>query len=112
MSGGYHLIRFDGSLDVSRYPEFRTAFEAVPPTVPVLVDLTAVESVDSTFLTEMLMARRRHPEAFSILIAPSSQVAKVFDITGLNVKMNVYRDLTAAIQSLGVTDDPDSLTAD
>jgi anti-anti-sigma factor len=112
VSDEYHVIRFEGSLDISRYPEFRTIFAALPSKVPILVDLTAVDNVDSTFLTEMLMARRRHPEPFSVVIAPSGHVAKVFEITGLGAKMSVFLDLAAAIKSLRPTADRDSLRAD
>lgn len=112
VSGEYHLVRFEGSLDISRYPEFRKAFEGVPSGVPVLVDLTAAEDVDSTFLTEMLMAKRRHSTTFSVLIAPAGNIAKVFEITGLDAKMNVYQDLSTAVKSLGVVHDRDRLEAE
>jgi anti-anti-sigma factor len=98
----YHLIRFAGSLDVSRYPEFRQAFEAVPQSIPVLVDLTEVDIVDSTFLSEMLLLKRRHHGKLVTLIPPRSQVARLFEIANLGERLQVHSDLSAAVNALGV----------
>lgn len=103
MASPYHLVRFEGLLDVSRYPEFRTAFEAVPPAVPVLVDLTPVESVDSTFLTELMLFKRRHGAKVIAAIKPVGHVARIFDIANLSAKLEVRFDLASAVESL----DPD-----
>jgi anti-anti-sigma regulatory factor len=100
MSASFHIIRFEGFLDISRYPEFRTAFEEAARSVPVLLDLASADSADSTFLAEMLMARRRHQAPFSVLIAPGGNMAKLFEIAGLGEKMRVFTDLTAAVESL------------
>jgi anti-anti-sigma regulatory factor len=104
----YHLIRFEGLLDISRYPEFRSAFEAVPRAVPVLVDLSAVESVDSTFLTEMLLLKRRHDAKLAVLIPSAGHVARVFEIAHIGAKMDVHADLSAAIAALNVGIKPET----
>jgi len=101
MEAAYHLVRFEGYLDISRYPEFRAAFEGVPHAVPVLVDLTLVKSVDSTFLTETLLLKRRHTAKMAILIAPAGHVARIFEIADIGAKMDVYSDLSAAVAALG-----------
>jgi anti-anti-sigma regulatory factor len=100
VSASYHLIRFDGELDISRYPEFRRVFEDVPAAVPVLVDLSGVRSVDSVFLSEMLLAKRRHGVRFAVLIVGGSNLAKLFGIAGLDAKMDVFTDRAAALQVL------------
>jgi anti-anti-sigma regulatory factor len=97
----YHLIRFDGLLDVSRYPEFRSAFLETPQGVPVLIDFSLVESVDSTVLSEMLLFKRRHEGKLVTLIAPHGHVARLFEIANLGAKLNVHTDLSAAIAALG-----------
>jgi anti-anti-sigma factor len=96
----YNIIRFEGSVDVSRYPEFRKAFEDAPRGVPLLVDLTAMESADSTFLSEMLLAKRRHGAPFAVLIAPDGHVSRLFEITNLGERMDVYADLATATEAL------------
>ena len=108
MAPAYHLIRFEGFLDISRYPEFRSAFETVPHAVPVLVDLTPVESLDSTFLTEMLLLKRRHRAKLAVLIPPAGNVARIFEIVDIGAKMDVHVDLSAAIASLGVSSKPET----
>lgn len=98
----YHLVRFAGYLDISRYPEFRAAFEAVPTGIPVLIDLTGVAGVDSTFLSEMVLLKRRHAGSFATLISPGGHVARVFEIANVGEKLSAYTDLAAALHALGV----------
>jgi anti-anti-sigma regulatory factor len=99
----YHLVRFAGHLDVSRYPEFRSAFIDVPHGVPTLIDLTLVESVDSTFLSEMLLFKRRHEGNLATLIQPTGHVARLFEIANIGEKLSVYSDLSAAVGALGLS---------
>lgn len=112
MSAGYYLVRFEGFLDVSRYPEFRGAFESLPRSIAVLVDLTDAEGADSVFLSEMLMARRRHGAPFAVLIPPAGSITRLFALTGLDAKMDVYMDLSSAVASLGVIKERERLEAD
>lgn len=103
MSASYHLLRFDGYLDIGRYPEIRKAFEDVPPTVPVLVDLQDAVGVDSVFLSELLLFMRRHrPQPAAVLILPKGNLAKVFDIANIGAKMKVFSDLPSAVGALGL----------
>jgi len=106
MSANYHVVRFEGILDISRYPEFRKIFEELPLATPVLVDLTAIEAADSIFLSEMMLARRRQTAPFAILIAPLGRIARVFGITGLDRREYVFSDLTEAVASLNL--DPET----
>jgi anti-anti-sigma regulatory factor len=103
VSASYHLLRLDGYLDIGRYPEIRKAFEDAPASVPVLVDLQDAVGVDSVFLSELLLFIRRHrPQPAAVLILPSGNLAKVFDIANIGEKMHVYSDLGAALAALGV----------
>jgi anti-anti-sigma regulatory factor len=96
----YHIIRFDGFLDVSRYPEFRAAFLESPHGVPVLVDLSLVDSVDSTFLSEMLLFKRRHDGKLATLIGSNGNLARLFEIANLGAKLSVHTDLSSAASAL------------
>src|ERR1700736_6096353 len=105
MSASYHLIRFEGYLDIGRYPEIRETFEQAPKDVPVLVDLLDAVGVDSIFLSEMLMfKRRRRPDPVAVVIPPGGHLAKLFGIASIGEKMQVFVSLTAAIESLGLED--------
>ena len=98
----YHLIRFEGYLDIARYPEYRDAFMAAPVGMPVLVDLTAVTGVDSTVLSEILLFRRRHRGRVVVLIAPLGKVAQVFQLASIGERVQVFSDLSDAIGALAV----------
>lgn len=96
----YHLVHFAGHLDISRYPEFRSAFEAVPQGLPVLIDLTEVEGADSTFLSELVMLERRHDGALVTLIPADSALARLFAITNLGERLHICSNLAAARDAL------------
>ena len=107
MNATYHLIRFEGVVDISRYPEFREEFFAVPKSVPVLVDLSRVDSLDSTFLTELLLMKRRHAGRVVILIAPFGHVARIVDIMDIAKRLDVHVELASAVAALGFAADGD-----
>ncbi|HEV3087378.1 MAG TPA: hypothetical protein VGX96_09165 [Candidatus Elarobacter sp.] len=103
MSASYHLIRFEGYLDIGRYPEIRETFEQAPKDVPVLVDLLDAVGVDSVFLSEMLLfKRRRRPSPVAVVIAPGGHLAKLFGIASVGEKMDVFTNLSSAISALGL----------
>lgn len=109
MSSSYHLIRLEGYLDIGRYPEIRSAFEDAPANVPVLVDLLDAVGVDSVFLSEMLLFKRRHrPYAVAVVIPPGGHLAKLFGIASVGEKMNVFTNLSQAIHSLGLEEDAEN----
>ena len=101
-SDRYRIIAFDGGLDVSRYPDFRFAFQKVADDVPLVVDLTAVEHVDSTFLSELLMLRRRRESPMVVVVEPRSNVARIMEIVEFSAKMTVVHDVPAALAACGV----------
>jgi anti-anti-sigma regulatory factor len=102
LKASYHVLRLDGYLDIGRYPEIRSAFEAVPPDVAVLVDLQEATGVDSVFLSELLLfRRRRRPFPVAAVIAPKGQLAKIFGIANIGEKLSVFDDLASAVASLG-----------
>lgn len=105
VSTTYHLLRLAGYLDIGRYPEFREAFESVPPHVPILVDLQDAVGVDSVFLSELLLfKRRRRPSPVAVVISPAGRLAKVFEIANIGTKLNVFDDVSAAVGALGLVE--------
>ena len=91
-----------GHADISRYPEFRAAFTTVPRGLPVIVDLREATGVDSTFLSEMLLFRRRHDAPVAVVVPAKTDIAKIFAIAGMDAKMNVYPTRVQALQALGI----------
>jgi len=107
----YHAIRFGGTLDVGRLNEFKVTFDVVPPSMPTLVDLTRVEAVDSVFLSELLLFRRRHRAKVAVVIPDHGNLTRVFALADMGRKVNVHTDLAGALADLGVgetrqTDEP------
>jgi anti-anti-sigma regulatory factor len=98
----YRTISFRGHVDISRYPEFRRAFTDVAPAIPLLVDLRDTTGVDSTFLSELLLLRRRHGAPVAVVVAPQSHVAKIFDTAGIGAKLGVYTTAAEALAAIGV----------
>jgi anti-anti-sigma regulatory factor len=95
----FHPIRLDGYLDIGRYPEFRAAFERVPE-LPVLVDLSGATGVDSVFLSELLLLKRRHALPVAIVLPADPRVARIFSITGIGAKMGVFERPEDALSAL------------
>lgn len=96
------VLRFTGYLDIGRYPEFRAAFERLPPELPVLVDLRDATGVDSTFISELLLfRRRRRPHRVVVVLRRDTDVARTFALAGVAGKLDVYADLDAAYEALG-----------
>src|SRR3982074_396066 len=96
----HRTISFRGHVDISRYPEFRRAFTDVAPGIPLLVDLRETTGLDSTFLSELLLLKRRHGARVVIVIAPRSQVAKMFSIAGIDTKLDVYMSTEEALAAI------------
>ena len=94
------MIRLQGVLDISRYPEFREAFQQVPRDDAVLVDLREANGVDSIFLSELVLFRRRHQLGVAVLVQPGSNLARVFEIARMGEKLDVYDVLDKALTAL------------
>jgi len=96
----HYVIRFGGTLDIGRLDEFKVAFDVTPPNARVLVDLTRVEAVDSVFLAELLLFRRRHAAKVAVVIPRAGHVARIFSIANIGTKVNVHNELDAALRDL------------
>jgi anti-anti-sigma regulatory factor len=94
-------MRFHGVLDISRYPEFREAFQDSPRDAGVLVDLREVTAVDSIFLSELVLFRRRHQFGVAVLVQADGDLAKLFRIARLGDKLEIYDALGEAVAALG-----------
>jgi anti-anti-sigma factor len=101
-------IRLEGDLDVSRYPEIRSAFiDEVGTAGPVLVDLSAATLVDSTFLSELLLLARRLRERqrpFAVLITHPT-VARTFGLANVTERFAIHHDRDLALRSLSRRED-------
>ena len=99
----FHPIRLDGYLDIARYPEFRAAFECVPADLPILIDISAATGVDSVFLSELLLLKRRHGLPVAIVMPADPRVARIFAIAGIGEKLGVFERPEEARSALSST---------
>jgi anti-anti-sigma regulatory factor len=100
-SEALRTLHFSGVLDISRYPEFREAFQEAPRDDGVLVDLRETSGVDSIFLSELVLFRRRHQLGVAVVVQPGSNVAFLFDVARMREKLDVYDSVDAALTALG-----------
>lgn len=86
--GSRALVAVRGEIDLATQAEFRAVLSdlVVSGQIDLAIDLSGVEFIDSTGLGALIGARRRvHAFNGSLkLLSPSSQVMKVFTVTGLN----------------------------
>lgn len=80
-------VAFSGALDIYRVPEVEGALPPVWSAERVVLDFSAVTSVDSTVLTVLLRYRRRFEEAghsaLDIVVITNANVKRAFEISGL-----------------------------
>jgi anti-anti-sigma factor len=101
--GDVKQLRFAGDIDIARYPEIHGQFEAALAELePVLVDLSEVDRVDSTFLSELLVfARRREAIGREVgVLITTANLGRIFAITNLDYRMRVYHDRAVAEREL------------
>jgi anti-anti-sigma factor len=105
-TGTFMIVRtleFTGDIDVARYPEIHERFtSAIEDPQPVLVDLTAVDRVDSTFLSELLVFVRRRESAGRVVavLLGTPNLGRIFAVTNLEYRMRVYYERAVAEREL------------
>ena len=95
------ILTLAGVMDISRYPAFRETFENVHPGEPVVLDLAQVESVDSTFLMELMLLVRRIKDTPLAVVIANDQVIRILAITDLTNRIAIYPTLAEARAALG-----------
>jgi anti-sigma B factor antagonist len=96
---GARVIAVSGELDLSVARQFGDALtRAVEGSGDVLVDLSACEFLDSTGLALLVNTRNDLGEQGRRLavLAPSAQVARLLEVTGLQEEGFVFADLEEA----------------
>ena len=101
---GYELLAVEGEIDIATSPRLIAALnEAVTDSVGgVVVDLTAVEFMDSTGLSLLVRAQRRmrkRGRGFAV-VCPDGPVRRIFEITDLLGTLSVSPSREAALTAL------------
>ena len=99
---GSLVVSVSGELDLATASELEKVLAAFSGSEPVVVDLSALEFVDSSGL-HVLLKKRPHGRPAAVVVAPDSHVARVFDIVGAGKSVFVCHDVQAAIRNVGQT---------
>lgn len=95
------LLACSGELDASTAPVLRAAFaERTEPRI--IVDLTTIDFMDSTGLSILLNARRRHLRAGRrmVVLCPDGPARRILRLSCLEATLGVTDSLGAAIARL------------
>jgi len=94
------VIALEGDLDIASRGHVRALLEAVSTRPVAIVDLTNVDFIGSTGVTELLYAfqkrRERGLEAMRLVVAPGATVNRVIEIAGLDKVFGIYHTIADA----------------
>ncbi|MEO5679789.1 MAG: STAS domain-containing protein [Acidimicrobiales bacterium] len=95
------VVAVSGEVDIATAPKLREKLVelASQGAQQVVVDLEAVEFLDSTGLGVLIggMKRLRGLEGDLTLVCTQPRILKVFEITGLNRAFSIYETVDAAV---------------
>lgn len=103
------VVSLAGELDLSTIPAVeRRLFREIRSGRGVVIDLTRITFIDSSGIGMLIQAFRESEGSgwLHIVIAPSSQVERVFTIAGVDRALPLFMDRAQAIETLsGVASD-------
>jgi anti-sigma B factor antagonist len=107
--GEFRVITLTGDLDIETCTAVRTALiDAIDERGNVVVDLTALDFMDSTGLGLLVSAHRRAAEHGGELrfVQPSTSVQRLFHVTGLDDVLAFHPSAEAAADATQLLDTP------
>lgn len=89
------LLKLNGELDISNVADLQQAFEAVPASEQIVIDMAEVEFLDSTALAALVRYRNGAVARGSaiVLVIANPLVQRIFDITNFNREFTIVRRL-------------------
>ena len=98
---GVDVIKVSGEIHLSTAPRFRERLETIIGTGDgrLVLDLTAVEFIDSTGLSVLLAGLRQisQRQGHMALVCKNPTVLRLFEITSLDTTFEIFPDRAAAI---------------
>jgi anti-sigma B factor antagonist len=110
--GGVHIVNVSGEIHVSTAPSFREQLNEVIErgSSMLVLDLSAVEFIDSTGLSVLLnglrLVTQRHGRL--ALVCTNPTVMRLFQITGLDATFEMFTDRATAIARVSQPSDGSS----
>ena len=101
---GLHTVSVAGELDQGTAPELREALAQAlgDPTLPVLVDLSDCNFIDSTGLSLLVEAKRRladESRRFGVC-CPDADVRRLLELTGIDRAVGLFDTRDQAVEEL------------
>lgn len=98
---GTAVLFVSGDVDLAGSAVLEPALQgAVEAGAPLVVDLTEVEFIDSAGLRALAAAEQRAiAHRGRLLIVPSPEAARVFELSGLDAAFELYDELGAALDA-------------
>ena len=99
LQDGTFVVSVAGELDLYTVPELEQALLGVDGADAVVVELSRCTFIDSTALTSLLAAKRRLGPAQARLgiVAPSAEIRRPFELTGLDREFAFHPSLDSAL---------------
>ena len=98
---GVHIVNVSGEIHVSTAPSFREQLNAVIERggTTLVLDLSAVEFIDSTGLSVLLNGLRlvNQRQGRMALVCANPTVMRLFQITSLDATFDIFEDRAAAV---------------
>ncbi len=82
--GGNRPVKLNGEYDLSRKAELASILSRLSFNDPILIDMTDVTFVDSTFLHELAILQSRCRGGAPVLVGVQPNVQRIMRITGLD----------------------------
>jgi anti-sigma B factor antagonist len=102
--GGVHIVNVSGEIHVTTAPQFRDELNTVIESggTKLVLDLSAVEFIDSTGLSVLLnglrLVSQRHGRM--ALVCTNPTVLRLFEITRLDSTFSMHQDLREALAAV------------
>jgi anti-sigma B factor antagonist len=100
-NGAAHVLAVKGELDLDTAGELRRRLSSMD-SVPIVIDLSGCEFMDSTGVALIVTASRRHNGGggFAVVAEPGSQARRTLRLTNVDSRIPVLGSLEAALASI------------
>ncbi len=97
------IVAFEGDLDLASVAGFEEAVEEVGEAPRIVIDLSGVRFIDSSGIHRVVRAGAARAERglhLELVVAPSSAVERVLEISGLRADLDPKADRDSALAAL------------
>jgi anti-sigma B factor antagonist len=97
------VVVFEGDLDLASVTRFEQAVEEVEAAPRIVIDLSGVRFIDSSGIHRVVRAGASRAERglhLELVVAPSSAVDRVLEVSGLRAELDPKADRDSALAAL------------